>query len=374
MFEDTFNGVKKNFGFGCMRLNLLKDGEIDYDNFKAMIDCFMENGFNYFDTAHGYINYKSEIGIRECLVKRYPRESYILTNKLSEGFFTTEEEIIPLFESQLSACGVDYFDYYLMHAQNKDYFEKYQRLHAYETVLKLKEQGKVKHMGISFHDNAQVLDMILTERPEIEVVQLQFNYLDYDDERVESRKCYEVCVKHNKPVIVMEPVKGGSLVNLPSVAQEIYDKLGSSNNAGIAIRFAAGFENVKMVLSGMNDTEQMKENIELMKDFKPLSEEELSAVKEVTKILRNQSIIPCTACEYCANDCPKNIVIPKIFSAYNKSVTQDDFDFSSEYEAVTSANGKANDCIKCGKCEHICPQKLEIRKHLENIAKNTNKI
>lgn len=370
MFEDTFSGVKKNFGFGCMRLKLTESGEVDFENFKAMIDSFMANGFNYFDTAHGYINYKSETAIRECLVKRYPRESYILTNKLSEGFFNSEDEIIPLFESQLAACGVDYFDYYLMHAQNKAYFEKYQRLNAYDTVLRLKAQGRVRHMGISFHDSAEVLDMILSERPEIEVVQLQFNYLDYDDDRVESRKCYEVCVKHNKPVIVMEPIKGGSLVNLPSVAQEIYDRLGSCSNAGIAIRFAAGFENVKMVLSGMNDTVQMKENIELMKNFQPLNEDEQRAVREVTEILKNQAVIPCTACEYCVNDCPANIIIPKIFSAYNKSIIEKGFDFKGEYAAVTADSGSADNCIKCGRCEHICPQKLEIRKLLEDINKN----
>lgn len=367
MFEETFKGVKKNFGFGCMRLNLLENGEVDYDNFKAMIDTYIEQGFNYFDTAHGYINYKSEPAIRECLVKRYPRESFYLADKLSEGFFQKEEEIIPLFESQLEACGVDYFDYYLMHAQNAEYFEKYQKLHAYDIVNNLIKQGKVKHMGISFHDKASVLDHILTNRPEIEFVQLQFNYLDYEDDRVEGRKCYEVCVKHNKPVIVMEPVKGGSLVNLPRVAQDIYDELGGGSNASYAIRYAASFENVKMVLSGMNDTAQMLDNLSYMKEFKPLDDKELDAVKRVTAILKNQDVIPCTACEYCVNECPKQIPIPKIFAARNKAKLYNDVDFDKEYENVTANLGKADDCIKCGKCEHICPQKLKIRELLENI-------
>lgn len=361
MFEETFNGVKKNFGFGCMRLNLLENEEVDLDNFKAMIDEYMAQGFNYFDTAHGYINYKSEAAIKECLVKRYPRDSFILTDKLSEGFFKTEEEILPLFEHQLERCGVDYFDYYLMHAQNAEYFEKYQKLHAYDIVNDLIKQGRVKHLGISFHDKADILDHILTNRPEIEVVQLQFNYLDYEDEGVQARKCYEVCVKHNKPVIVMEPVKGGRLVNLPKVAQDIYDELGGGSNASYAIRFAASFDNVKMVLSGMNDVAQMNDNLSYMKEFQPLSDKELDAVWRVRDILRNQDIIPCTACEYCVNECPKNIPIPKVFANVNNEK------INAEFVPDADILAKAGECIKCGKCEHICPQKIEIRNQLERI-------
>lgn len=362
MFEKTFENVKKNFGFGCMRLNLLENEEVDLDNFKSMIDEFMSQGFNYFDTAHGYINYKSESAIKECLVKRYPRDSYILTDKLSEGFFQTEEEILPLFEHQLERCGVDYFDYYLMHAQNAEYFEKYQKLHAYDIVNDLIKQGKVKHLGISFHDKADVLDHILTNRPEIEVVQLQFNYLDFEDENVESRKCYEVCVKHNKPVIVMEPVKGGRLVNLPKVAQDIYNELGNNSYASYAIRFVASFDNVKMVLSGMNDLKQMKDNLSYMRDFKPINDAEKEAINKVTAILKNQDVIPCTACEYCVNVCPQNIPIPKLFATANnqklaKCISDEQLNELS----------KANDCIKCGKCEHTCPQKIEIRNQLDKI-------
>ncbi|MBR2133825.1 MAG: aldo/keto reductase [Eubacterium sp.] len=360
------NGAKKNFGFGCMRLKRLENGEVDFDNFNQMIDLFMKNGFNYFDTAHGYIDYKSETAIRECLVKRYPRESFVLTNKLSEGFFKTEDEILPLFNSQLEACGVDYFDYYLMHAHNAEYFEKYNRLHAYEIVSDLKKQGKVRHMGISFHDTADVLDMILTKRPEIEVVQLQFNYLDLDDERVQAQACYDVCVKHGKDVIVMEPVKGGRLVNLPLAARNVFDRLGGGY-AEYAIRFAAGFENVKMVLSGMNDTKQMEENIRFMKDFKPLSDEEMEAVFKVRSILENQDIIQCTACGYCLAGCPMNIPIPSVFELLNKKKLDSSFDFDGEYSKLCENNGSANDCISCGQCEGVCPQKLEIIKLLEAV-------
>lgn len=357
MQNNVFEGAKKNFGFGCMRLNLLENQEVDLENFKAMIDCFMENGFNYFDTAHGYINYKSEPAIKECLVKRYPRESYILTDKLSEGFFQTEEEILPLFQKQLDACGVDYFDIYLMHAHNRELFKKYNDTHAYEICAQLKAEGKIKHMGISFHDDADALDYILTNRPEIEVVQLQFNYLDFDDERTQSKKCYDVCVKHNKPVIVMEPVKGGRLVNLPKPAQKVFDDLGDMSYASYAIRFAASFENVKMVLSGMNDVGQMKDNLSYMKDFKPLTDMEQKAVWQVADILKNQDVIPCTACEYCLNVCPKSIPIPTIFASENDSKLYGK-------EISPELISKAGACIKCGKCEHTCPQKIEIRNHL----------
>ncbi len=208
----------RNFGFGCMRLPMNGD-EVDYKEFSQMVDTFLEEGFHYFDTAHGYLDGKSETALRECLTKRYPRERYLLTNKLTTNFFNKEEEIRPFFESQLKACGVDYFDYYLMHAQNAEVYKKYKNCRAYEAAQELKAEGRVRHVGISFHDKAEVLDMILTEHPEIEAVQIQFNYVDYEDAGIQSRLCYEVCRKHNKPVIVMEPVKGGNLVNLPEEAK-----------------------------------------------------------------------------------------------------------------------------------------------------------
>ena len=255
-----FENVQKNFGFGCMRLPM-KDGEIARDEMCRMVDTFLENGFNYFDTAHGYLGGKSETALRECLVKRHPRSAYVLTNKLSTHFFNRQEQIRPLFESQLAACGVDYFDFYLMHAQSAEIYAKFKECKAYETALELKKEGKIKHFGISFHDKAAVLEQILTEYPQIEVVQIQFNYVDYEDASVESRKCYEACRKFDKPVIVMEPVKGGSLVNLPEQAQKILDALHGGSNASYAIRFAAGFEGIMMVLSGMGNMEMMQDNI-----------------------------------------------------------------------------------------------------------------
>jgi hypothetical protein len=369
MENKFFPEIKKNFGFGCMRLPM-KDAEVDYEEMNRMVDAFLEAGFNYFDTAHGYLDGKSETALRECLTKRYPREQYILTNKLTNSFFKKEEDIRPFLESQLEACGVSYFDFYLMHAQSEERFAYFKKCRAYETALELKEEGKIKHFGISFHDSADVLEKIITEYPQIEVVQIQFNYVDYEDEAVESRKCYEVCKKYGKPVIVMEPVKGGSLVNLPQEAKDIFDKVGNGlSYASYAIRFAAGFEQNIMVLSGMSNLEQMQDNLSYMKDFKPLNEKERAAVAQVCSIFGNLGAIPCTACRYCTAGCPKHISIPDLFSCMNAKQIFKDWNQDWYYNEVYTKNaGKASDCIKCGKCESACPQHLPIRKLLEDVA------
>jgi len=360
--------IKKNFGFGCMRLPM-KDNEVNHSEVSIMIDTFIENGFNYFDTAHGYISGKSETALRECLTKRYSREQYILANKLSTHFFEKQEEIRPLFESQLKACGVDYFDYYLMHAQSSDIFAKFKKCKAYETALELKSEGKIRHFGISFHDKASVLEQILVEYPQIEVVQIQFNYVDYEDPAVESRKCYEVCRKYGKPVIVMEPTKGGNLVNLPENAKAVLDSLHGGSTASYAIRFAAGFEGIMMVLSGMSNIEQMEDNISYMKDFHSLSKQEQEAVNQVCEIFKLQNLIPCTACRYCIDDCPMNIAIPDLFACLNAKKVFHNWNTDYYYHNVhTVNNGKASDCIKCGKCEKICPQHLKIRDLLKDVV------
>ena len=373
MSNKFFSEIKKNFGFGCMRLPM-KNNEVDYAEFTKMVDTFIENGFNYFDTAHGYVSGKSETALRDCLTSRYPRSAYILTDKLSTHHFNKQEEIRPLFESQLAACGVEYFDFYLMHAQDANIYEKYKKLHAYETALEFKKEGKIKHFGISFHDKADVLDKILTEYPQVEVVQIQFNYVDYEDASVESRKCYEVCEKHGKPVIVMEPVKGGSLVQLPDAAKEILDGLHGGSPASYAIRFAASFPNVMTVLSGMGDMDMMSENIGFMKDFVPLNDTEKKAIEQVCEIFRSQNLIPCTACRYCTERCPQNISIPDLFACLNAKKQFNNWNTDYYYENIHTKNGgKASDCIKCGKCEQICPQHLEIRRLLIDVANEFDK-
>ena len=367
-----FQEIHGNFGFGCMRLPM-KEGKVDYDEFCRMADAFIDAGFNYFDTAHGYIGGQSETAIGDCVSKRYDRGKFFLTNKLTEPYFRSQEDIRPFIEQQLGWCQVDYFDFYLMHAQDKNNYEKFKRCKAYETAYRFKEEDLIRHFGISFHDKAKVLDMILTEHPEVEIVQIQFNYVDYEDASVEARKVYEVCEKHGKPVVVMEPVKGGSLVHLPKEADQILRDLNGGSNASYAIRYAASFPNMAMVLSGMSDMAQMQDNISAMQDFKPLSKKEMDAMRQVCGIFKSQNLIPCTSCRYCIdeNECPKGIRIPDMFASLNAHEAFHNWNTGYYYSNVITGNGhgKASDCIKCGKCEKVCPQHLPIRDLLTNVAK-----
>lgn len=359
-------------GFGMMRLPMLEEnGEkrVDEAQVCRMVDRFLEEGFCYFDTAHGYLEEKSEIAVRECLAKRYPRETYILTNKLSGNYFKAREEIRPLFEKQLEACGVAYFDYYLHHALDGEKFEKFKGCGAFEVVKELKAEGKVHHIGMSFHDKAPVLDQILTERPEIEVVQIQFNYTDYEDPDIQAREVYEVCRKHNKPVFIMEPVRGGRLANLSPRAGEVLSRLGGGSQASYAVRFTASFEGVVMVLSGMSSLEQMEDNLSYMKDFRPLEEKELDAVWQVAEILRQEKLISCTACRYCVEGCPKQIPIPEIFSCINDRYQERMEKGAHRYAECTQGMGKASDCIACQACEKICPQHLPVSKLMKKAVR-----
>ena len=359
--------VKRNFGFGCMRLPM-KDAEVDKAEFCKMVDSFIEAGFNYFDTAHGYIDGKSERAVKECLVDRYDREEYVLANKLSGWFFEREDQVLPLFEEQLRICGVEYFDFYLFHALDRELYQKHKSCNSFEIVNKLHAEGRVKNIAMSFHDTADVLDMILTEQPQIEYVQLQINYLDYDDPGVQSKACYDVAVKHGKKVMVMEPVKGGALVNLPDPAVEEFGKLGNAAPVSYALRYAASFPEVFMVLSGMGNMDMMQSNITTMYPFVPLSDEELAATDRVREIIRQYKQIPCTKCRYCAEVCPMNVPIADLFAVYNEyalaHVSRDD-----AKERISSFEVKPTDCIECGRCEGICPQNIDIRERLKKLVK-----
>ncbi len=355
-----FPEIKKNFGFGMMRLPMIGE-EVDIPQTTAMVDAFLEAGFNYFDTAHPYIRGKSELAVRECLTSRYPRERYLLANKLSASCFETNEDIMPFFRSQLEACGVDYFDFYLVHAVSKKQHAHYTKTNAYEAARQLKEQGLIRHLGFSFHDSAEFLDQLLTEHPEMEFVQIQFNYADYEDPKVESRKCYEVCRKHNKPVLIMEPVKGGSLVNLP---QEALEQM-TASPASYAIRYAAGFEGVVMVLSGMSDMAQAEDNISFMAEFVPLNADEQRIVDHARTLYQAQHRVPCTACRYCTDGCPAGVPIPDIFALLNQKRAgegQPDADYAA-------LSVRADSCIECGQCEAECPQHLHIRRLLQETVK-----
>ena len=356
-----FPEIKKNFGFGMMRLPMIGE-DVDIETTNKMVDAFLEAGFNYFDTAYFYIDYKSELAIRECVTQRHPREAFVLADKLTASCYETEADILPLFHKQLEKCGVEYFDFYLLHANNRDRHVKYAETRAYDIAQELKAQGKIRHVGMSFHDTADVLDKILTDRPDMEFVQLQLNYVDWEDPRVQARQCYEVCRKHGKPIMVMEPVKGGSLVNLPPKALEL---LTDYSPAGYAIRYCASLEGVAMVLSGMSTEAQVTDNLKTMTDFKPLTPAEAEIIAQVRTVYQAQNKIPCTNCRYCTEGCPAGIPIPDIFAAMNDKRQEKE----GADETYAAFEVKADACLECGLCEKECPQHLQIRELLKEVAK-----
>lgn len=363
----------KKLGFGFMRLPLLnKDDEtsIDVETAKKMVDEFMSHGFTYFDTAYVYNKGASEKALNEALVKRYPRDSFTIASKLPiSNSLNCKEDMAKIFNETRERLGVDYLDYYLLHALNRDKYKKVEELNAFGYLKELKEQGKIKHIGFSFHDTADILDKILSEHKEVEFVLLQINYLDWNDDKVQSKACYETATKHGVKVRVMEPLKGGRLANVNDEVKKILKE--ANPNLPIpsfGIRFAASLENVEVVLSGMSSLEQINENISYMNDFKPLSKKEEEACFKAADKIRSQIKISCTDCRYCLEGCPKQIPIPRYFALYNNSFIFEDDSSKDYYQRIILDHAKASDCIKCGKCEKTCPQHLQIRNYLKDIA------
>lgn len=359
-------------GFGLMRLPL-KDDAIDVEQTKDMVDAFMESGFTYFDTAYGYRNGESEKAIKKALVDRYPRDKFLLATKLPAwAGAKTKAEAQEMIYTSLERTGAGYFDYYLLHNLGEGrthYFDDYD---IWNFVAEKKEEGLIKHLGFSFHDKADKLEEILTAHPEMEFVQLQINYADWEHPAIESRKCYEVARKHNKPVIIMEPVKGGNLANPHKEVAEVFQSFNKEASlASWAVRYAASLEGVITVLSGMSDMAQMKDNISFMKKFQPLTIEEREVIEKARAVMESFPTVPCTACAYCMKDCPKAIAIYGIFQSANMYTMYGNLDAAkSNYIWNTGGHGwgKASECIKCGKCEAVCPQHIKIREELKNAA------
>lgn len=362
----------KKLGFGLMRLPLLDKADqksIDYELLNQMVDLYMEKGFTYFDTGYPYHMGMSEVAFRETVVKRYPREHFTITDKMPLMNIKDAGQYLEIFNEQLERCGVDYFDYYFLHALGQRNYAAVQETDGFGFISKMKENGKIRHIGFSYHDNADFLDKVLTEHPEVELVQLQINYADWDDIGIQSGKCYEVCCKHGKKVAVMEPLKGGILAQLPQEAVDLLKK--ERPNMSVAswgIRFAASLENVMIVLSGMSNMEQMQDNLGYMEQFKLLTESELEILKSVNNILKREVAVPCTGCRYCVDGCPKHILIPEVFAIYN-SFQQHGVRGGAmmRYMDLISMSGKPKDCIECKQCEKSCPQHLPITEHLKKV-------
>ena len=368
---------EKKLGFGLMRLpqnDPANPADVDIEQLKAMVDLFMKEGFTYFDTAWMYNGFASESCAKEALVSRYPRESFTLATKLHAGFIQTEEDRDKVFNAQLEKTGAGYFDYYLIHGIEENMLETYDRLDCFTWLLQKKEQGLVRHAGFSYHDSPELLEKLLNAHPEMEFVQIQLNYLDWESEWIQSRACLEVCRRHNKPVIVMEPVKGGTLANVPAAAEELFKAYDSTKSVpSWAIRFAASQPGVMLVLSGMSTLAQMQDNLSYMKEFVPLTEAETQMCFRAAEIINSQTAIPCTACHYCTEGCPMQICIPEYFSIYNEDMREDleekgwTINFTN-YEILNKKFGKASACIACGQCEGVCPQHLPIIQYLQDVA------
>ena len=363
-----------------MRMPLLdssNDAAVDIEQVCKMVDLFLARGFTYFDTAWMYHDFTSENVVKTALVDRYPRDSFTLATKLHAEYIETLEDRDKIMKEQLRKTGAGFFDYYLLHGIDQDLLRTYDRLDCFNWLLKKKKAGLVRHAGFSFHDTPELLDEILTKHPEMEFVQLMINYLDWTSDWVRAKECYEVAVRHGKPVTVMEPVRGGVLARLPGDVERMFKEKDAEMSApSWAIRFAASLDNVMVVLSGMSSMEQMEDNTSFMEHFRSLEEDDIEMCLEAGKMILRKLAIPCTACSYCTPGCPMKIAIPKYFRMYNESVfdNPNDEEWEVEYDEypqlLEGGGGRASDCVACGQCESVCPQHLPIIANLIKVAEH----
>ena len=354
-------------GFGLMRLPKNEDGSIDIPQVCEMADRFIAAGGTYFDTAFVYDNGGSEAAFKAAVADRHPRNAYTIATKLMGWGQCQDEQFAKQeFYTSLERTGAGYFDYYLLHALQRNNYENYDKFHLWEFIAERKKEGLIRNTGFSFHADPDLLEELLNAHPEVDFVQLQINYADWENPGVASRRNLEICRAHGKPVVIMEPVKGGTLADPIPEVRKILDETGSTGSyASWAIRFCASQEGILAVLSGMSNVAQMEDNLSYMKDFQPLSEAETEVIAKAQTALNKDQAIACTACHYCTKGCPMGIPIPEIFTVYNRRKGSPHFRTVREYNNVTQGKGKASECIQCGQCEAVCPQHLPIIRLLE---------
>ena len=361
--SDWFGKEVFKLGFGLMRLPKLPDGKIDVDQTSEMVDRFIAAGGTYFDTAYVYDNGESEAATRKALVERHPRESYTLCTKINAWMQCHDEESCKQqFYTSLERTGAGYFDYYLLHALQRNNYKKYDEYHIWDFVKEQKAKGLIKNYGFSFHADPDLLEELLNAHPDVDFIQLQINYADWNNPGVAAKQCYEVARKHGVSITVMEPIKGGALADPPQGVKEIFKAADAdASMASWAIRYVASMEGIITVLSGMSNLAQMDDNLSYMKDFKPLDADEQLVIKKVKEELEKDNSIKCTSCHYCTEGCPMGIAIPEIFAVRNGEIKKPGWDGGKQaYAIATQGKGKASDCIECGQCEGACPQHLEI--------------
>ncbi len=368
--ERYFGEKTPKLGFGLMRLPKTEGGKIDIEHTKKMVDMFMEAGQTYFDTAYVYDNGESERAAKAALVDRYPRESFTLATKMCSWAAEDEAGVKKQLQTSLERTGAGYFDYYLLHAIQNGNIGAYDKFHLWDFVREQKEKGLIKHWGFSFHAGPELLEELLTKHPDAEFVQLQINYADWENDGVAARANYEVVRRHGKSVVVMEPVKGGSLANPPEAVQEVFKAANpGASFASWAIRYAASLDGIITVLSGMSNIDQMADNLSYMKDFKPLDAAERAAIQEAQELINGVKSIPCTGCRYCVRGCPMGIAIPDIFAARNRQLIWGQLEGgTADYAAAVKNGAPASACVECGQCESVCPQHIDVIQRLKDCA------